>query len=628
MNKQTQIIELSQYTTPVITEQRNEGWVDFGKKNDYYQFLIDRFQNSATNNAVINNICKLIYGRGITALDASKKPTDYANFLSLVSSDDIKRIISDTKMLGQSAIQVHYNKKREVIKFLHLPVNLIRSEKCNEDGEILGYYYSDNWQKTREYKPIRYDAFGTSNSEVEILMIQPYSAGMKYYSYVDYQGALDYCMLEEKVSEYLINEVSNSFAPTSIINFNNGQATPEQKRQISEDVTNKLTGSTGKKVIISFNDNPEAKTTIDTIQLQKAADQYQYLSDESRNKILVGHNVTSPLLFGIATSTGFSSNADELKNSAILFDNMVIRPYQELIVEAFDKILAVNNISLNLEFVPLQPLDSSGELASGGSKRIIDGINSLSPLVANKVLESMTANEIRGLVGLNPEQGGSDLQPPTTDGTTLKAELSELELYLNEIGEDLNENEWVIVDERDVDYEDEINLDAQIDALNNPKQNLLQKLASAVKSIPNAKSEQDKTIKGVNYKVRYQYTGNPSPQRDFCKVMMKSNKYYRKEDLERANSNVVNPGFGHNDEAYNLFLFKGGPRCKHSFKRVTFMSTNGIDVNSPNAKTIGTDTASKRGFKVTNPYQVSIQPNNLPRKGFHPNNENLPSDVK
>ncbi|CAB4153408.1 hypothetical protein UFOVP622_28 [uncultured Caudovirales phage] len=583
MNKQTQIIELSQYTTPVITEQRNEGWVDFGKKNDYYQFLIDRFQNSATNNAVINNICKLIYGRGITALDASKKPTDYANFLSLVSSDDIKRIISDTKMLGQSAIQVHYNKDRSVKKFLHLPVNLIRSEKCNEDGEILGYYYSDNWQKTREYKPIRYDAFGTSKSEVEILMIQPYSAGMKYYSYVDYQGALDYCMLEEKVSEYLINEVSNSFAPTTIINFNNGQATPEQKRQISEDVTNKLTGSTGKKVIISFNDNPEAKTTIDTIQLQKAADQYQYLSDESRNKILVGHNVTSPLLFGIATSTGFSSNADELKNSAILFDNMVIRPFQELVIEAFDKILAVNNISLKLYFKKLNILDADGEITN---------------------------------------------QQPIVEETKLSSELSELELYLNEIGEDFDNENWVIVDERDVDYEDEINLDAQIDALNNPKKNLLQKLASAVKSIPNAKSEQDATIKGVNYKVRYQYTGNSSPKREFCNTMLSANKYYRKEDLERANSNIVNPGFGHNGEPYNIFLFKGGPRCKHSFKRVTFASTKGIDVNSPNAPRIGTETASKRGFKVTNPYQVSVQPNNLPRKGFHPNNENLPSDVQ
>ena len=580
--KQSQVIELSQYTTPIITEQKNEGWVDFGQGNNHYQFLIDRFQNSATNNAVINNICKLIYGRGITALDAAQKPLDYANFLSLTTPDDIKRIISDTKMLGQSAIQVHYNKKREVIKFLHLPVNLIRSAKCNEEGDIDGYYYSDNWQKTREYKPIRYDAFGTSNSEIEILMIQPYSAGMKYYSYVDYQGALDYCLLEEKVSEYLINEVSNSFAPTSIINFNNGQATPEQKRQIAEDVTNKLTGSTGKKVIISFNDNPEAKTTIDTIQLQKAADQYQYLSDEARNKILVGHNVTSPLLFGIATSNGFSSNADELKNSAILFDNMVIRPYQELIIEAFNKILAVNGIKLNLAFKKLNVLDSEGEITN---------------------------------------------QQPIQQ-TKLSSEVSELETYLNTIGEDINEDEWILVDERDVDYEDEINLDAQIEDLNNPKQNLLQKLASAVKSIPNAKSEQDATIKGVNYKVRYKYTGNPSPERDFCKIMMSANKLYRKEDLENADSNVVNPGFGHKGQPYNIFLFKAGPRCKHSFKRVTFMSTKGIDVNSPNAPTIGTDTASKRGFKVTNPYQVSVQPNNLPRKGFHPNNDNLPKDAQ
>lgn len=609
MNKQTQIIELSQYTTPVITEQRNEGWVDFGKKNDYYQFLIDRFQNSATNNAVINNICKLIYGRGITALDASKKPTDYANFLSLVSSDDIKRIISDTKMLGQSAIQVHYNKKREVIKFLHLPVNLIRSEKCNNEGEILGYYYSDNWQKTREYKPIRYDAFGTSNSEVEILMIQPYSAGMKYYSYVDYQGALDYCMLEEKVSEYLINEVSNSFAPTTIINFNNGQATPEQKRQISEDVTNKLTGSTGKKVIISFNDNPEAKTTIDTIQLQKAADQYQYLSDESRNKILVGHNVTSPLLFGIATSTGFSSNADELKNSAILFDNMVIRPYQELIVEAFDKILAVNNISLNLEFVPLQPLDSSGELASGGSKRIIDGINSLSPLVANKVLESMTANEIRGLVGLNPEQGGSDLQPSTT--TTL-SEVFDFE----SLGEEINDD-WLLVDSRKVDYDLEDELDLELENLT-PKKSFLAKLVSTGTARGNAKSEQD----GKIFKTRYRYAGkNKDTTRDFCNKMTSQNKVYRKEDIIAMGSQVVNKGWGpEGADIYSIWLYKGGGSCGHYWVRETYLKKS--DVNSPLAKKYTAAESRKMGeIAPTNDKRVYQKPIDMPYNGFLPTNK-------
>lgn len=613
--KQSQVIELSQYTTPVITEQKNEGWVDFGQGNNHYQFLIDRFQNSATNNAVINNICKLIYGRGITALDAAQKPLDYANFLSLTTPDDIKRIISDTKMLGQSAIQVHYNKKREVIKFLHLPVNLIRSAKCNEEGDIDGYYYSDNWQKTREYKPIRYDAFGTSNSEIEILMIQPYSAGMKYYSYVDYQGALDYCLLEEKVSEYLINEVSNSFAPTSIINFNNGQSTPEQKRQISESVIDKLTGSTGKKVIISFNDNPESKTTIDSIQLQKAADQYQYLSDEARNKILVGHNVTSPLLFGIATSNGFSSNADELKNSAILFDNMVIRPYQELIIEAFNKILAVNGIKLNLEFEPLQPLDNSGELTNGGSKRIIDGINSLSPLVANKVLESMTANEIRGLVGLMPEQGGSDLQPSTT--------LSEEVFNFDSIGEEIND-EWLLVDSRKVDYDEEITLDEELENLK-PKKSFLAKLVSTGIARGNAKSEQDGNI----FKTRYRYMGETSSDsRVFCSKMTSQNKVYRKEDIiNMSNSDLGDHytnkdgrviGWGPNGAiTFDRFLYKGGGNCHHYWLRETYLRKS--DVNNPLAKKYTASQSRKLGeIAPVNDSRVYQRPIDMPNRGFLP----------
>jgi hypothetical protein len=616
MNK---VIELSQYTTPVITEQRNEGWVDFGQGNNHYNFLIDRFQNSATNNAVINNICKLIYGRGITALDASQKPTDYANFLSLVSKDDIKRIISDTKMLGQSAIQVHYNKDRTVKQFLHLPVNLVRSAKCNEDGDVVAYYYSDNWQKTREYKPIRFDAFGTSKSEIEILMIQPYSAGMKYYSYVDYQGALDYCLLEEKVSEYLINEVSNSFAPTSILNFNNGQATPDQKRQISDDVTNKLTGSTGKKVIISFNDNPESKTTIDTIQLQKAADQYQYLSDEARNKILVGHNVTSPLLFGISTSTGFSSNADELKNSAILFDNMVIRPFQELIIEGFNKILAVNSISLKLEFLPLQPLDNSGELTNGGSKRIIDGINSLSPLVANKVLESMTANEIRSLVGLVPEQGGSNLQPTVASDTTLSAEVFDFE----SIGEEIDD-EWLLVDSRKVDYDEEIALDEELENLK-PKKSFLAKLVSTGIARGNAKSEQDGNI----FKTRYRYMGETSgDSRVFCSKMTTQNKVYRKEDIvNMSNSDLGDHytnkdgrtiGWGPNGAiTFDRFLYKGGGNCHHYWLRETYLKKS--DVNSPLAQTYTASQSRKLGeIAPVNDSRVYQRPIDMPNRGFLP----------
>jgi hypothetical protein len=589
MSNNVHILNLAAYNTPVITESKKDNWVEYGADNNYFQFLIDRYTNSTTNNAIINNVCRLLYGKGLSALDANRKPNEYAQMKALLSDECLRKLFIDRKMLGQSAIQVHYNEKHDkILKAFHIPVNLIRAEKCNENGEIEGYYYSDNWLDTKKYEPKRFSAFGSSKDKIEILFIQPYSVGMKYYSHVDYHGALPYAMLEEEISNYLINEVQNGFSGTKVVNFNNGIPTEEQQDQISSRVLGKLTGSRGQKVIVAFNENAESKTTVDDIPLNDAADQYQFLSEECMRKIMLGHTVTSPLIFGIATSTGFSSNADELKNSVVLFDNMVIRPMQDEMLSAIEKILAFNGISLKLYFKTLQPLEFTD-------------------------LENT----------MNKEQVAEET------GTELSAEVELDTDGLISLGEDLDLEGWVLVDERDVDYDLEDELDEQLKNYK-PKQNLFQKLASAVKAIPNARSSQDKVVKDIQWKVRYQYAGNPNPERAFCKTMMNAKKIYRKEDLENVNSNSVNAGFGHNNEPYNVFLFKGGARCKHSFKRLTFASIEGagIDVTNPNARKIGTDIASKRGFKVTNPYQVSIQPNNLPNKGFHPANKNLPQDAR
>ncbi len=42
--------------------------------NNYFQFLIDRFLYSTTNGAIITGISNMIYGKGLDALDASRKP--------------------------------------------------------------------------------------------------------------------------------------------------------------------------------------------------------------------------------------------------------------------------------------------------------------------------------------------------------------------------------------------------------------------------------------------------------------------------------------------------------------------------------------------------------------------------
>jgi hypothetical protein len=575
------VLNLSSYTTPTIQEANRENWVEYGDDNNFYAYLIDRFTNSTTNNAIINNIARLIYGKGLSALDASKKPNEYAQFMALLHKDEIRKIVLDRKLLGQFAVQVHYNDKHDkILKAYHIPVNLLRAEKCDKEGKINGYYYSDDWTDVKKYAPVRYSAFGCSKDKVEILFSKPYAVGMKYYSYVDYQGCLPYCLLEEEIGDYLINEVQNGFSGTKVVNFNNGVPTDEQQNIISNKVLDKLTGSRGQKVIVAFNNNAESKTTVDDIPLNDAPEHYTYLSEECLKKIMLGHNVTSPLLFGVASTNGFSSNADELKNSSILFDNMVIRPFQEEIIEAFDSILAFNGITLKLFFRTLQPLEFTD--------------------LENAQTEEQVAEET---------------------GTELSAQTNPL----IDLGEDVNP-EWLLIDEKEVDYDTD---EEENELLSKePKQSLLSKIVNLVSTgsaFPNSKSEQDENIDGIKFFTRYKYVGELTKnRRAFCTQMILADKIYRKEDIIKMGSQVVNKGWGAKGaDTYSIWLYKGGGNCHHRWNKQVYASFSGtnIDINSPKARQIAGSKAEKYGYKITNEKLVSTRPIDMPNKGFLPKNK-------
>lgn len=588
------VLKLSEYSRPEIKESKRDAWVEYGEENNYYQYLIDRYTNSTTNNAIINNICRLVYGKGLNAVDASKKPNEYAQMMALFSKDCVRHLVSDLKMLGQCAVQVIYTKDRKKIsKVYHVPVQLLRAEKCNDKGEIEAYYYCDNWQDLRNFTPKRIPAFGHSNEPIEIMFIRPYSVGMKYYSYVDYHGALPYAELEEDIATYLINEVNNGFSGRAVINFNNGVPSEEQQLLIKQQVLNQLTGTKGEKVIIAFNNNAESKTSVDSMPVNDAPDLYNTLSDECLRKIMLGHNVTSPLLFGVTSSNGFSSNADELQNSFVLFDNMVIRPMQEILLDAFDEILAYNGVALKLYFRTLKPLE------------FVD-------------LENAQTQE-------------QVVEETGADATSLSLQFNvntDLEEILSEVDNNQLGQEWILVDEREVSENEEeldlelINKEANLSA-NNTILSRLINLIQTGNPNPKQKSVQDKKVSDLRYfKVRYRYNGNKIPDRDFCKAMMaKQDRLFRKEDIDEMSRRAVNPGWGEfGANTYDIFRFKGGARCHHKWERVTYM----LDLNQieKGYQEIGTRAAEIRGYKVTNPYEVSIYPNNLPLNGFSPNNPN------
>lgn len=570
------IVNLSAYTSPVIQENKKNDFIEYGSDNNYFQYLINRYLYSATNNAIITGVTNMIYGKGIDALDSNKKPNEYAQMRSIIKGDMLKKVALERKMLGMAAMQV-VKEKGLVKKLDHFPMHTLRAEKCNEKGEIEAYYYYPDWEKKKPSEmPKRIPAFGFGNgNEVEIYIIKPYVSGFHYYTPIDYSGALPYTVLEEEIGDYLINDVQNGFSGTKVINFNNGIPSEEMRDQIKRDVLGKLTGARGEKVIVAFNANAESKTTVEDVPLNDAPAHYEYLSKECFEKLIVGHRVTSPMLLGIRdTGGGLGNNADEIKTATLLFDNIVIKPYQLEIIAALDEILAVNDISLKLYFKTIQPL------------------------------------EFVDVSGMNAETTEEET------GVKLSSQLDNIDL--DNFGEEIDLNEWELIDSREVNYDDEKKLDAELDLLNNPKKSLLSKLFNFVSTgvaNTNAKSEQD----GKLFKSRYRYSGDlGANSRAFCVKMLNANKLYRKEDIVRMSTQSVNEGWGPKGaDNYDIFLYKGGGACHHFWTRETYRKR--ADANSPLAEEISAAQARKAGeILPTNDSKVYQKPINMPNKGFLP----------
>ena len=112
------VVNLSTYTSPQVMESKNDNFVSYGEDNDYFQYLIDRYNGSPTNNAIINAMSEMIFGKGLDATDSNKKPEAYAQAITLLHKDCVRKLCSDLKLFGQCSMQVIYSKDRKKIRDL------------------------------------------------------------------------------------------------------------------------------------------------------------------------------------------------------------------------------------------------------------------------------------------------------------------------------------------------------------------------------------------------------------------------------------------------------------------------------------------------------------------------------
>jgi len=96
------VVNFSSYTTPVVKEVQGKDYVEYGDNNDYFGYLIDRYNGSPTNNAILNSLMDMTYGKGLDATDSAKKPSEYAAMKGLFTKSCLQKGLTTMQRIGKT----------------------------------------------------------------------------------------------------------------------------------------------------------------------------------------------------------------------------------------------------------------------------------------------------------------------------------------------------------------------------------------------------------------------------------------------------------------------------------------------------------------------------------------------
>ena len=428
--------KFDQVPLPIYKEVKGKDWIYYGERNDYPNYLLRLYNNSAKHNAIVTGKVDYICGNGwsVKAEDEMQKAKAYGMINQVNSSEEslnelTKKLTTDMTIFGGYYLQVIWTKATgEIAELYHVDYYKVRTNFDNSE-----FYVSDNWIKNDNVNPRpdyeAFPAFDPNNrTGSQILYFKEYRAGANTYSLPDYRGAISYIELDISIGEYHLNTINNGMFSSKLINLNGGKVSQEEEDRIERQFKDKFSGSKNAgKFMLAFNDSKENEPSIVDLSGTELDKHFDLLNKTVQTEIFSGHKVSSPMLFGIKTE-GQLGGRSEMREAYELFQNTYVNTKQRNLEETINYLYKFNDLSALLELRKTEPINFEFSEAiisanmtqeeireklglnpiekkeSQGSQDIINSLNSLSPLIATKVIESMGVNELRGLIGLPSKQ--------------------------------------------------------------------------------------------------------------------------------------------------------------------------------------------------------------------------------
>ena len=444
------VLTFAEARQPEFKEKKgvDGGYIKYGENNDYPEYIVDLYNKSSKHSAIIKSKVHYITGNGWSGEPDAQAFIDKANRVE--SLNDLTRKVSlDVEIFGGAYLEVIWDLAGNIAELWHCDYVKIRTNKDNTQ-----YWYKEDW-KDNKIKPLIVAAFNPKQpTGKQILYIKEYRPNIGIYGLPSYFAALNYIESDIEVSKHILGNAQTGFSASKLITLPNGEPNDEEKRNVDNRLRKTYSGADGKKYMIAFVNDISRKPVVDdlgTSDLTK--EDFGRVDELIQTNIFSGHQVTTPSIMGIAEAGKLGSRT-EMRDGYEIFKNTYVNAKQMHLESVFNMLAKYKNVTTEIKIIPTEPIGiefseqiisqnmTKDEIreklnlpilqadASSSAQRVVDGITALSPLVANKVLESMTPDEIRALIGLPsttvPQLDASGNPLPPAEGLSVNEHIKGL----------------------------------------------------------------------------------------------------------------------------------------------------------------------------------------------------------
>ena len=374
------ILSFAEAKQPEYREKKGQGYIEFGDKNDYPQYLLGLYNKSAKHNAIVRGKVNYIIGNGWQSENGDakadlfiKSPNPYENLADLT-----RKVSIDIEVFGGAYMEVIWSKVGGVLaEVCHIDYTKIRSNKDNTQ-----FWYKNDWADRKE-EPKVIPAFNTQQrTGKQILYVKEYRPGLDTYALPGYMGSLNYIESDIEVSKHVLGNAQTGFSASKLITLPNGEPSPDEKRNIERRFTERFSGSDGKKFILSFVQDAAKKPVVEDLGASDLTkEDFGQVDQMIQQNIFAGHQITTPSLFGISTP-GSLGTRTEMRDGYEIFKNTYANDKQQFLESLFNELATLRGSTSEISIVPIEPIGYEFSEAT--------------------IAANMTQDEIRAKMGLPP----------------------------------------------------------------------------------------------------------------------------------------------------------------------------------------------------------------------------------